>query len=112
MSVVVTAADVYSSVDPDRPVGKISRVGGGLYRFTPGDGSTPPDDAADFAAAVTLSDAFVSELEKDPKASGDALAVKRLQTELAAAQARIRELEARVIEASVGALTVDAEVKG
>lgn len=109
MSAVVTAADVFSAIDSDHAVGEIRRVGGGLYRFVPGDGSTPPDDVADFDSAVALSDAFVAELEKDPQASGDSLALRKALTDLADANATIQDLQAKLLAAGIK-LTADAAV--
>lgn len=112
MSVIVEAAGVYSAIiDELHPVGSIRRVGGGDYVFVPGDG-TAATDPGDYETATAAADAFVANLEKDPQASGDALTVKKLSAELAAANERIRILEAKLTGAVLVDAVVEAVVKG
>lgn len=93
MSIVITAADVFSAIDTDHPVGSIQRGGGGEYVFTPVDASAPIT-AADFEAVTAAAEAFVAEVEKNPDATSETLALKK-------ALARIAELEQRLRDAGV-----------
>jgi hypothetical protein len=105
MSVIVTSAAVYSSISAERPVAEIRRIGGNGYRLVPGDGTIATDfpgnpldpfDSSAYNAAVAAADAFVVELERDPQATSDSLALKQALADLAAALARIEELEAKL----------------
>lgn len=102
MTIVITAADVFSAIDENHAVGDIRRAGGGMYRFIPGDGS-PAEDSADYDSAVALADAFVATVEKNPQATGETIALKKALT-------RIAELEAKLAEAGVSLEAVAVDV--
>lgn len=112
MTIVITAAEVYSSLDAEHPVGVVRRVGGGGYRFVGYDGTVPVDEAGEiitvfnpdddakaYAAACDLAAGFVKQVEANPVPFTTTVAHRRdLDAKAAELAARDEAIAARDAE--------------
>jgi hypothetical protein len=92
MQIVITAADVYSALDAERPFGSLRRIGGGAYRFDPVNGE--PTDHKDYESAVDDISKQVTERESDPASD-----LKRALARIVVLESKLREVGVATIEA-------------
>lgn len=91
-SVVVTAVDVFSESDPDRPVASVTRRGGGVFTCQT---AHALDTFESYEEALAAARAFAEQVDSGEISAAPSAEMVNLRNELADKDARILLLEAQ-----------------